>query len=62
MVDQYGRPMKKDEIRRMQWESIRTQTFRLPNGVILHARSEIEAGAYENNGAVIVDTIYKDDE
>lgn len=38
--------------------SHRKEVYRLDNGAILIAKSEVEAGAYANKGAKHVDTIY----
>lgn len=56
-----GHPLRADAKRRIMWENIKFQVFRLSNGTILQARSEIEAGAYENKGAELVDTVYYDE-
>lgn len=68
-----GFPLREDAKRRIMWEGLRddygnwivpaikVQVFRLSNGTILQARSEIEAGAYLNKGAELVDTIYHDE-
>lgn len=59
--DERNARIKPDEKQRLEWQTIKFQTFRLSNGVILHARSEVEAGAYRNKGATLVDTVYRDD-
>jgi hypothetical protein len=56
-----GEVIKPDEQLRQEWLNIKVQTFRLNNGVILHAKNEIEAGAYRSKGATLVDTVYRDD-
>ena len=38
-----------------EWADGYRQVFRLPNGAVLVARDEIEAGAYANKGAELVD-------
>lgn len=59
--DEHNARIKGDEKQRIEWDQIKVQVFRLQNGVILQAHSEVEAGAYRNKGAVLVDTVYKDD-
>lgn len=59
--DDHGTKIKGDDLQRIEWNLIKVQVFRLQNGVILQAHTEIEAGAYRNKGAVLVDTVYRDD-
>lgn len=59
--DDHNARIRGDEKLRIEWSRIKAQVFRLSNGVILTAHSEIEAGAYRNKGATLVDTVYKDD-
>lgn len=41
-----------------EWEPGRREVFLLDNGSTLIARSEVEAGAYLNGGAKLVDVIF----